>query len=110
MAKFLVMWRMNPNAPWPTDPVESAKIAETMFAMQDNSFKTGEMLEFGFFTDGTSGYTMVNGDANVMYKRTCSFYHWIVGEVHEIVPYETGKELTRGVLKAQAEAMAAMKQ
>ena len=28
MAKFLVIWRMNPNAPWPTDPAESAKIAE----------------------------------------------------------------------------------
>ena len=36
-------------------------------------------------------------------------YPWIETEVHEIIDYETGKEISRQVLKARAEQMAAMK-
>jgi hypothetical protein len=109
MAKFLGVWRLNPNAPWPTDPVEMTKVAEMLFAAADNSFKEGKMLEFGFFPDGTSGYAITSGDAKDEFRHTFSSFPWVVGEVHEIVPYETGKEVMRAVMKAQAEAMAAMK-
>ncbi len=34
-----------------------------------------------------------------------SFYPFIESEVHKIVPYETGKEVAREILKAKAEAM-----
>jgi hypothetical protein len=100
---------MNPSAPWPTDPSELAKVAEMMFAAVDNAFKKGKMLEFGFFPDGTSGYAIRSGDAIDKFAHTFSSFPWVVGEVHEMVPYETGKEVMRGVLKAQAEAAAAMK-
>jgi hypothetical protein len=111
MAKFLGVWRFNPNAPWPTDPIDMAKIVEMMIAAMDNSIKKGEILDFGFFPDGTSGYAIISGDAKDMFGHTFAFYPWIVGEVvHEIVPYETAKEVMRGVMKAKAEQMAAMKQ
>jgi hypothetical protein len=34
---------------------------------------------------------------------------WMEREVREIVHYETGKEIARGVLKVRAEQMAAIK-
>ncbi|MGZ7171893.1 MAG: hypothetical protein ACXVI1_11920 [Halobacteriota archaeon] len=32
MAKFLSLWRLNPSAPWPTDPAEGEKLNEMMWA------------------------------------------------------------------------------
>jgi hypothetical protein len=105
MGKFLNTWRMNPIGPWPTDPAELAELSEMLFAMIDNGFKTGGLLEFGFFPDGTSGYAIVTGEAKDMFARTFSFYPWILSEVREMLPYETGKEIMSAVMKAQAEAM-----
>jgi hypothetical protein len=39
MAKFLSLWRYNPNAPWPIDPTEMAKIWKMFFAELDDKFK-----------------------------------------------------------------------
>lgn len=36
-------------------------------------------------------------------------FPWLTAEVHEVIDYETGKEMTRQVMKAQAEQMVAMK-
>jgi len=105
MAKFLGLWRFNPMAPMPTDPIEAAKMFEMMFAAMDNLIKTGEVQEFGFFPDGTSGYTISSGGSKGQLRGSFSFYPFVGIEVHEIVPYETGKEVLRGVMKAQAEAM-----
>jgi len=109
MAKFLNVWRFNPMAPWPTDPAESAKLSEMLFAAIDNNLKTGETLEFGYFPNGTSGYSISTGESKDVFRRMFSFHPWIETDVHEMLPYETGKEMMRTVIKAQAEAMAAMK-
>ena len=105
MAKFLNTWHMNLNAPWPTDPAETTKLSEMLFAMLDKGLKEGGLLEFGYFPDGTSGYAIFSGEAKDQFGRTFSFYPWIMSEVREMIPYETGKGIMRGVIKAQAEAM-----
>jgi hypothetical protein len=110
MAKFLNTWHMNPVGPWPTDPAETAKLSEMLFAMLDKALKEGELLEFGYFPNGTSGYAIVSGaEGKDMFRRAFSFYPWIVSEVREMIPYETGKEIMRAVMKAEVEQMAAMK-
>jgi hypothetical protein len=105
MAKFLNTWRMNPMAPMSPDPAEQAQATEMLFAMLDNAVQRGQLLEFGFFPDGTSGYAISTGEANDIFRSTVAFYPWIVSEVREMIAYETGKEIMRGVLKAQMEAM-----
>jgi hypothetical protein len=105
MARYLVLWRTNPAAPWPADPVENAKIIEMMFAAMDNMLQTGEVEEFGFFIGATSGYAIGDGESKDVFRRSCSFYPYYESEVCEMIPYETGKEIMRGVMKAQAEAM-----
>jgi hypothetical protein len=109
MAKFVEFWRMNPNAPWPTDPAEALKLYEMLFAATDNLLKTGVLLEFGLFQNATSGYGIVSGETKDAFKKATAFLPWIEIESHEVVPHETAKEIVRGVLKAQAEQMAAMK-
>jgi hypothetical protein len=109
MAKTLNVWHYNMSAPWPTDPVEMAKLSEMLFAAIDNALKTGKLLEFGYFPDGTSGYGIGSGETKDQFGRLSDFFPWVISEVHEMIPHETGKEVLRGAIKARAEAMAAMK-
>ncbi|MGZ4864680.1 MAG: hypothetical protein ACXV5H_07270 [Halobacteriota archaeon] len=109
MAKFLGLWRFNPSAPWPTDPTQAAAMYEMLFAAMDKMHETGEITEFGFFPDATSGYAISSSDLKTQFGHSVSFYPFIDIEVHEIVPYDAGKEVVRGVVKAQAAAMEAMK-
>ncbi len=104
-ARFLGLWRFNPNAPWPTDPTEAAKVNEMIFAGVDSMLQQGGMLEAGFFLDGRSGYTLGTGEAVDAFRRAVGPYPFILLEVHELIDYETGKEVVRGVLKAKAEMM-----
>jgi hypothetical protein len=99
MAKFLSLWRYNLNAPWPTDPIESEKINEMLLAATDNLLETGEFQEFGFFPDGMGGYAVSTGDAKDVLRRAWTLTPLILSEVHEMVPYETGKEVIRGIAK-----------
>jgi hypothetical protein len=105
MAKFLNTWRMNPMVPMSPGPAEQAQATEMLFAMLDNAVQSGQLLEFGFFADGTSGYAISAGETADIFRSTVGFYPWIVSEVREMIPYETGKEIMRGVLKAQIKAM-----
>ena len=104
MARYLCMWRMNPAAPTPTDPSEGLKLNEMLFAAMDDLIKRGEIEEFGWFPDGTSGYVIGKGEATDMFRSASMFLPYIIGEVHEIIPYEKGKEITIAVLKAQIAA------
>jgi hypothetical protein len=47
MARFLILWRRSPTAPWSTDLAESAKLQEKMWTGIDNLIKKGEIKEFG---------------------------------------------------------------
>jgi hypothetical protein len=76
-----------------------------MFAAMDNMLQICEVQEFGLFLGATSGYVIAGGESKDELRRWHSFYPLIESEVHETVPYETGKEVVRGFLKAKAEAM-----
>jgi hypothetical protein len=95
---------MNLLAPWPKDPAETAKLGERMWAAMDDLMKKGIIKEFGYFLNGTSGYTIGEGDIAEAFKDVSMFLPYYEQEVHEVIPYEKGKEILRAVAKAQAEA------
>ena len=103
MAKFMHLWRVNHSAPWPTDPTKGMQWFEMMFATIDQGLKSGQILEVGWFPNSISGYVITSGDAKDQFMSAFADYPWITADIQEIVPYETGKELTRQVLKAKAE-------
>jgi hypothetical protein len=55
------VWRQNLAAPCPEDPAEAYKLNEQIFAGVDALVKKGELVEFGFFPDGLSGYAISTG-------------------------------------------------
>jgi hypothetical protein len=106
MAKYLVLWRLSPTAPWPTDPDEAAKLNEMLFAQIDNYIKGGLIKEAGFFLKAKTGYLIAEGESIDGFRAGQEFSPFIEHvDVQEIVPYETGKETIRGVMKARAELM-----
>jgi hypothetical protein len=105
MAKFLGLWNVNPMAPMPTEPAEQLNFTEMLRSAMDYLLQTGEVEEFGFFLDGTSGYAIGAGESKDEFSRSFSFYRFIESEVRELAPYKTGKEVATGVLKSKAEVM-----
>jgi hypothetical protein len=54
IVKHMSIWRANPAAQWPMDPTEVMQIMEMMFAAMDEALKSGQVLEFGWFANGSS--------------------------------------------------------
>jgi len=107
MGKFLTVWTQNPNAPWPTDPAEALKLNETFWVAMDDLMKKGEVVEFGWFLNGRSGYAIGEGDSVTVFKNINRFSTYFDMTVEEIIPYEVGKQVNRERLK---EMIVAMKQ
>jgi len=103
MARFLILWHSNPVAPWPMNPEEYLKLNERMWAGMDNLIKKGEIKEFGYFADGRSGYAIGEGETADTFRNVSMFLPYVQCEVHEIIPYEKGKEIERTLLKAAAQ-------
>jgi hypothetical protein len=94
MAKFLILWHLNPTAV-PLDPAEHAKLNEMLYARIDNMLKKGEIMEFGFFLEGSSGYAISEGESADTFNLLTGFFPIIRFEPREIIPYKTGKEILR---------------
>jgi hypothetical protein len=105
VARFLNLWHFNPSAPLPTDPSKLLELFEMMWAVMDGMMKKGEIEEWGIFPEGYSGYTIGKGETADLYRNVIMFHPYILSEVHEIIPYEKTKEITRAVLKARIAAM-----
>jgi hypothetical protein len=105
MARYLVLWRRNPVAPWPKDLAENEKLMEMMWAGIDNLMKKGEIKEFGWFLDGTSGYAIGEGESTTVLRNVSMFIPYEEFEIHEIIPYEKGKETLRALWKDLAKIL-----
>jgi hypothetical protein len=105
MARFLAIWRVNPSAPWPTDPSKNLEMLEKMWASIDDLIRKGEIEEIGSFPEALVGYTISKGEAIDVYRRVSMFNPYFVFEIHEMLPWEKTKETLRAVSKAQIAAM-----
>jgi hypothetical protein len=105
MAKYLVLWRLSPTAPWPTDPAEVIKLHEMLYAAADNLIKAGVIKEHGFFIAG-GGYTIYEIESLEAFRVGQMWLPFVEAvKVEEIVPYESGKKIAREAWTAKAEAM-----
>ena len=98
MARFLILWRMNLAAPWPTDASEALELNEMMWTAIDSFIKEGVVEDFGFFPDGISGYAIGKGEATDVFRRVSMFTPYMLGEVHNIIGYKEGKKILRETL------------
>ncbi len=105
MSKYLILWRVNPAAPWPLEPQKSLELQEKIWAVMDDSMKRGLTKEYGIFPDGNAGYLIGEGDATNMLRGASMFMPFVISEVHEIISYEKQKEILRDVIKLQSAAM-----
>jgi hypothetical protein len=104
VTKYLALWHVNPIAPWPTDPAKYLENEEKIWAGMEGLMKKGEIKEIGYFTNGTDGYIIGEGDATAAYRDVAMFQPWFSVEPHEIISFEEHKEITRALCKARIEA------
>ncbi len=104
MGKFLILWSLNPTAPFPTDPEELLQFYEKVWAAIDDLIKKGEITEMGAFMDGISGYVIGEGESVTIFKNLNMFTPFWTFEVYEAIPLETAKEIWRATTKARIEA------
>ncbi len=100
MGKYITLWTLNPNAPWPTDPAEALKVNEALWAAMDELMKKGEVTEFGWFLDAKSGYAIGEADAVTIFTNVNMFSTYFDVTVEEIIAYEVGKQVNRARLNA----------
>ena len=101
MARFLILWRRNPVAPWPMDPAEYLRMQEKVWAGLDTLMKAGLIKEFGYFADGRSGYSIGEGEITDAFRSVSAFLPFYEADVHEIISYEKGKETIRDACELQ---------
>jgi hypothetical protein len=101
MTQFLVLWRRNMLAPWPTDRREIAENMEVMFNTTERYMGAGMVKENGFFVDGDSGSFIFEGTSDDVLKMTSFFGPLIQYEVKEMIPYEMGKNTILESLRMQ---------
>jgi hypothetical protein len=87
------------------DPVKLLEMQEQYWALMDGMIKKGEIEEFGFFPDACTGYVISKGETADLFRNASMFLPFVINDVHEIIPYEKGKEVIRAMLKAQIAAM-----
>jgi hypothetical protein len=105
MARMISFWRINLAAPTPADPAQLLAMQEHYWAIMDGMIKKGEIEEFGFFPDAYTGYVISKGETADFFRNAFMFLPYVINDVHEITPYEKGKEIVRATLKAQIAAM-----
>lgn len=91
MTKYLVLWKANPAA-WPTDPKQGLAVLEGATAGGEQLLKAGAAKELGWLT-AQDGYGLFEAPAKEdVLGMLNPFFPYYSLEIHEIAPWEKGKQ------------------
>ena len=79
-------------------------IIDRSIAVVDRLIKKGLVKEFGYFLEEWRGYAIQEGEAKEVFESVYSFLPHYSTEMHEIMPWDKGKEIGRAVTKADVDA------
>ena len=71
---------------------------EHLWASIDKRGKEGMLKDFGFFLESKAGYAIAEGTAEQVFKYVSMFKPYWNCTFHEVMPYEKGKDILRGVM------------
>ena len=104
MGKYLVSYRVNPVAPWPSDPEKLLQMYEQAWAAVDALIEKGLIEDMGAFLDANSGFAVANADSEVVFQNLNTLWPFWLAEVKEAVSWDKAKEIWRATVQAQIEA------
>jgi hypothetical protein len=104
MPKYMVLFRAVPSE-WSHDPKQLLSLWEAVTAGGDQILKSGAVKEIGWFTN-THGYAMIDAESkDKVLGIVNGFFPYYTQEIHEIVPWEKGKEALLSSARMVAESM-----
>ncbi len=66
MAKYLIKWKVNPPM-LPDSPEERKKLMQSMNELIKLGVKSGEIMDWGEYCDGSGGYALCEGNEADLY-------------------------------------------
>ena len=100
MPKYLILWRRNDLAPWPTKPKEALEFAENLWLGMDMVSKKGLIKEHGSFLEGQEGYSIAEGEPAEIFRHVRSVSPYFEFDIKEIIPCEKVREIVRALYKS----------
>jgi hypothetical protein len=83
---------------------------EHLWASIDKRGKEGMLKDFGFFLESKAGYAIAEGTAEQVFKYVSMFKPYWNCTFHEVMPYEKGKDILRGVMTSAIKCSEAKKE
>jgi L-rhamnose mutarotase len=109
LTKFVILWCTNLAAPFPTDSKEYKSFMEHIWASIDKRVKEGMLKDYGFFLESKAGYAIAETTAEQVFKFVSMFAPYWTFTIHEVMPYEKGKDILRRVMTGAIECAEAAK-
>jgi L-rhamnose mutarotase len=109
LTKFVILWCTNLAAPFPTDSKEYKSFMEHIWSSIDKRVKEGMLKDYGFFLESKAGYAIAETTAEQVFKFVSMFAPYWTFTIHEVMPYEKGKDILRRVMTGAIECAEAAK-
>jgi hypothetical protein len=99
MTRWLNVWKMNPLAV-PADPEQAARLWTALSDGVASQLKTGEILEWGIYADGSGGYGIFDDGGEVrnihrVLDRSLGKMPFVISDVRPVLDVEEARAVIR---------------
>ena len=85
MAKFLVLWNINPSVTPQTDPKERLNGNKAHMGMVLKDLEEGKVTDWGAWASGGNGYCIIEGTAEDIPLTMVKYAPWVQIEAHQVL-------------------------
>ncbi len=98
MAKFLVMWELDPTKV-PVNPKERAAMWAPLVQRVRQNMKQGGTREWGSFAGETRGFSILEGDEMAVSMHVQQFLPFVTFKIHPFISIDQMEELIKNLQK-----------
>jgi hypothetical protein len=98
MAKYLLLWEVDPNKV-PADRKERAALWGPMIQMVKQQMQEGTTKEWGVFAGGLQGYSVSEGDEMTLSNTVQRYLPYVTFTAHPIISVDQMAQVIEGLKK-----------
>ena len=98
MAKYLATWEINQSLV-PDNPKDMAALAVKMSEMVKQELKEGQISDWGCSIDGSTGYSLLEGNSIDTYKRIQMYAPYVKFKVEEVLSIDNVLKTYKAMMK-----------
>jgi hypothetical protein len=98
MAKYLLLWEVDPNKV-PADRKERAALWGPMVQMVKQQMKAGTTIDWGVFAGGLKGFSVSEGDEMTISESAQKYLPYVTFDVHPIITIDQMEQVIEDLKK-----------